>query len=225
MTGSHQEDELQNINRAEAEIAGCFVLTHAHTRQCIDEISPWVLNVIRTFPEDHVKQLVVATAKLFVETPHGITQIAVEQDASNNAGSEIPPVLPEKLMRINLRAFTNMVAHQRRPLKIRMSESEIEEINVQFLSMKRAYREKPRFRDVVDACDDIKSDFAAGWMAGAAADRFGFVCEFYGSLKRRIFQNTATVESDFSIIGWEKDVYRTRLTDFSLEVILDCKQF
>jgi hypothetical protein len=39
------------------------------------------------------------------------------------------------------------------------------------------------------------------------------------------FSHTATVESDFSIIGWEKDDYRADLTDFSLEGILHCMQF
>ena len=119
-------------------------------------------------------------------------------------------------MQSDLRAFMNMVARQRPRLKIRMSESEIEEIGVQFASMKRAYRKEPGFRNAVDACDVIKSDFVAGWAAGGAADRFGAVREFCGSLAS-VFPNTATVELDFSIIGSEKDMYRKRLTDFSLE--------
>lgn len=40
-----------------------------------------------------------------------------------------------------------------------------------------------------------------------------------------IFPNTASVESDFSILGWEKDEYRMSLTDLSLEGIMQCKQF
>ena len=40
-----------------------------------------------------------------------------------------------------------------------------------------------------------------------------------------IFPGTAAVESDFSIIGYEKNDYRSNLTDFSLEGILHCKQF
>lgn len=59
-----------------------------------------------------------------------------------------------------------MVARQRPRLKIRMSESEIEKFGVQFTSMKRAYREEPGFRNAENACDDIKSDFVAGWVAG-----------------------------------------------------------
>ena len=37
--------------------------------------------------------------------------------------------------------------------------------------------------------------------------------------------NTATVESDFSVIGAEKNMFRQSLTDFSLEGILHAKQF
>ena len=40
-----------------------------------------------------------------------------------------------------------------------------------------------------------------------------------------MFPNTASVESDFSLIGVEKTVYRQSLTDFSLEGILHAKQF
>jgi hypothetical protein len=40
-----------------------------------------------------------------------------------------------------------------------------------------------------------------------------------------IFPGTATVESDFSVIGWEKDIYRSARTDFSLEGMLHARQF
>ena len=40
-----------------------------------------------------------------------------------------------------------------------------------------------------------------------------------------VFANTTTVESDFSILGWEKDEYRMSLTNLFLEGILQCKQF
>ena len=40
-----------------------------------------------------------------------------------------------------------------------------------------------------------------------------------------VFPNTTTIESDFSILGWEKDEYRKSLTDLSLDSIIQCKQF
>ncbi|KAG6946718.1 hypothetical protein JG688_00015890, partial [Phytophthora aleatoria] len=48
--------------------------------------------------------------------------------------------------------------------------------------------------------------------------------QFCGDLAST-FPNTATVESDFSIMGWEKDVYRKSTTDFSLEGVMHAKQF
>ena len=40
-----------------------------------------------------------------------------------------------------------------------------------------------------------------------------------------LFPGTATVESDFSIVNYEKDRYRAKLTDFSLEGIMQAKQY
>ena len=48
--------------------------------------------------------------------------------------------------------------------------------------------------------------------------------DFYGCLAT-VFPNTASVESDFSQLAWEKDEYRMSITDLSLEGVLQCKQF
>jgi hypothetical protein len=40
-----------------------------------------------------------------------------------------------------------------------------------------------------------------------------------------VFSGMCTVESDFSVINWEYDEFRGSLTEISLEVILQCKQF
>lgn len=116
-----------------------------------------------------------------------------------------------------------MMARQKPCLEIEMSSLKIEEIGGQYASMKRACREKPSFTNTVHGCDDIKADFAIGWVSGGAADCFGALREFCGSLAS-VLSNTSMVESDFPIIGWEKDVYRKGLTDFSLEGVLYCKQ-
>ena len=39
------------------------------------------------------------------------------------------------------------------------------------------------------------------------------------------FPGTATVESDFSVVKWEKDEFRRSLTNFSLEGTLHCNPF
>jgi hypothetical protein len=39
-----------------------------------------------------------------------------------------------------------------------------------------------------------------------------------------VFPGNSSVESDFSVIGWELNSYWANLTNFSLEGILQCKQ-
>ena len=39
-----------------------------------------------------------------------------------------------------------------------------------------------------------------------------------------VFANTASVESDFSILGWKKDEYCLSLMDLSLKGIMQSKQ-
>lgn len=72
----------------------------------------------------------------------------------------------------------------------------------------------------LDTHDDNRL-FAGGW--GVPGSWYILLHQFCGDFAST-FPNTATVESDFSVIGWEKNEYRTSLTDFSLEGILYCKQ-
>ena len=73
----------------------------------------------------------------------------------------------------------------------------------------------------MDQSDD-KVSFLVGWRP--LKGRFVHPKEFFAGLAT-VFPGTATVESDFSIINFEKNIYRSALTDLSLEGILHCKQF
>ena len=77
-------------------------------------------------------------------------------------------------------------------------------------------------KSTLDNCDS-STTFEAGWSI-VDAKKLDVLREFCGGIAS-IFLNTATVESDFSILGWEADEYRRSLTDLSLEGIMQCKQF
>ena len=69
---------------------------------------------------------------------------------------------------------------------------------------------------------DHTTMFNAGWdvMKG----QFKQFRAFCGGLASA-FANMTSVESDFSVLKWEKDERRTALTDLSLEGIFQAKQF
>ncbi|CAK9263072.1 unnamed protein product [Sphagnum jensenii] len=68
-----------------------------------------------------------------------------------------------------------------------------------------------------------QTDFSDAWKTPSIKDRFPELMEFCGGLASP-FPNTATVESDFSVLKWEKDLHRSNITPFSLEGILHCRQ-
>ena len=68
---------------------------------------------------------------------------------------------------------------------------------------------------------DIKS-FEMAWEV--VDGWFEILRDFCGGIAA-VFANTASVESDFSILGWERDEYRLSMTDLSLEGVLHCKQY
>ena len=84
-----------------------------------------------------------------------------------------------------------------------------------------AAKHEIHFKEMLGKCTNAKTGFDEGWAL--CQGRFSRLKLFAGGLAS-MFPNTATVESDFSVIGVEKNVYRTSLTDFSLEGILHSKQ-
>jgi hypothetical protein len=68
------------------------------------------------------------------------------------------------------------------------------------------------------------TSFAEAWAPFSSSKQFEPLKLFFGGLAT-IFPGTATVESYFSLINWEKDDYRSSLTDSLLEGILHSKQY
>jgi hypothetical protein len=66
--------------------------------------------------------------------------------------------------------------------------------------------------------------FSDAWKTPSIKDWFPEMMEFYGGLASP-FPNTATIESNFSFLKWEKDLHRSNITPFSFEGILPAVKF
>jgi hypothetical protein len=67
-----------------------------------------------------------------------------------------------------------------------------------------------------EALEKHPKSFAFSDAWAVSQRRFSMITELYGVLAT-VFPGTATVESDFSIVNWEKSDYRSALTDLSLK--------
>ncbi|KAH6580185.1 hypothetical protein BASA60_002952 [Batrachochytrium salamandrivorans] len=158
MVGPLTDEQLAAVDSSTSEICGCFALSHAHARFCLECLDLFVIQTLPTVDDETVQKLVIAVSKI-----------------------------------IHLGQMSR--------LEKRLSSAQIHQIGKDFVDLLRAYREEPVFKASIGDCDDSDTDFAKGWKV--AGDRFPALCQFCGDLASA-FPNTATVESDFSIIGWER---------------------
>jgi hypothetical protein len=75
-----------------------------------------------------------------------------------------------------------------------------------------AHRCEPVLKDDINSLSSSLS-FKDGWSLLGA--RFSNLMEYCGVVAT-LFPRTNTVESDFSILCWEKDLFRKRLSNFGL---------
>jgi len=184
-----------------------------------------------TFIEDTYNQLPIRSqidvihmiGLLIIHIVDGVLNIQAERDSTNLSTNDLPPVLPHELVKIPGREFTKIVSMHINHLKQVWSEELIDRLELQHRQLLNAYQQESSLKSALNGCDGNTS-FESGWSIVKGACRFNVLMDFCGGIATT-FPNTATVESDFSVLGWEKDEYRKSLTDLSLEGIMQCKQF
>ncbi|KAH6567445.1 hypothetical protein BASA50_003292 [Batrachochytrium salamandrivorans] len=222
MVGPLETSQLEMIDSSTTARCGKFALSYENARSCLDGLGVWVLETLDTLSQDDVSMLVTAIAQMLCQLAQGLHAVVAERDCVNDAGEELPPVLPHQLARVDVRRFSSILNAHKTRIQAKFDDQQIDELNQQFVMFLRAYREERAFKDAIDQCDNFKTDFKEAWSL--TNGRFPMLSLFCGGLASA-FPNTSTVESDFSLLGYEKDDTRKCLTDFSLDGIFHCKQW
>jgi hypothetical protein len=134
---------------------------------------------------------------------------------------ELTPVYPAQLCQLRPRDFNSTVLDPHRTqLKKFWSPSEIEEVESDHRSLWKTYKDEASLRETIDAHENSLM-FNDAW--DSMKGRFPALRCFSSSLATS-FPNTTSVESDFSILKWEKNPSRKSLTNLSLEGIFASKE-
>ena len=166
------------------------------------------------------KDLWCDISKFVLSLVIGIERIKGQNDSSS--GYKIPPILPHELVKLRSYEFNAIVAEQTRQLLCLKTESNLEIIQEEHCELISAYRSEEPLCDAINISTSADS-FINGWKC-VGSGQFENLKEFCGGLDT-VFPGTATVESDFSIVNFEKNDHRAALTNLSLEGILHSKQF
>ena len=165
-------------------------------------------------------------SKVYLQAVYSVASIVVaERDSRNKDKAEAaPPTLPLELAGLSEYEFTELLSEHEQRLKQTVAATVVEEhISAEFRLLLRTLIDEPTFKSDLDkASKSSGGDFGVAWKP-AAGSRFRNLLNFAAGLAT-VMPGTATVESDFSIINYERDSYRSALTSFSLEGIHHSRQ-
>ncbi len=117
--------------------------------------------------------------------------------------------LPHQLVRILPRDFCVYLQRHRERLDYTFSNEEIENIGRQHKALCDSYRRQPNVKSSIDNFDDSAA-YRDAWIG--LHNTYLLLEKFVGGLAT-IFPDTSTVESDFSVVKYEKNKNRMSLTD------------
>ena len=133
----------------------------------------------------------------------------------------LPPALPHEVVKLSASQFLRKIRKDAFRLDHRYTACQIDLIADEQKTLRYAYRTEPALKGAIDQLLGRLS-FKEGWSA-IAGNRFHNLKDYCGVVAS-FFPGTSTVESDFSVLRWEKDGFRKRLSDLRLEGVMQATQ-
>ena len=222
--GPISEDELVRLTGEFNVVYGRWLVNYAQIVMFLEGLGMHSHRTLQALDDELHRKVLHSIGHLSTSIMEGIVNIQAERNERNNADDDLPPVLPHELVKISTSDFGNMIVDMHLPqLQHSWNEETIAEIETQHRQLHIAYCEELALKSALDKYEEVSiKSFDTAW---AIVDgRFEILRDFCGGIAT-VFPNTASVESDFSILGWEKDKFRLSITDLSLEGVMHCKQY
>jgi hypothetical protein len=198
-----------------------FAVSLISTRGFVDDLGSACMEIVKAMATDDLDSVLRALATMLVSMADCLHAVISGNAENTLRADNIPAVLPHQLTRLRTRDVSLQVLRQRDRLQSFFTNAEIEDIEAEHQDLIQAYGSEPIMKECLDKCDD-RTTFDEGW--NLLGKKLISLRNFTGGLAT-VFPSTAPVESDFSLIKWEKNEFRSSLTDFSLEGILHCTQY
>jgi hypothetical protein len=201
---------------------GDYAVAFATVSGCMEDLGMFVKDRLSAMDSGHRETLLRLSASAILELVDGITAVFAKRTKYNEAYiNAAPDVLPHQLVRILPHDFCVYLQHHRERLDYTFSNEEIENIGCQHKALCDSYRCQPDVKSSIDNFDN-SAVYCDAWIS--LHNTYPLLEKFVGGLAT-IFPGTSTVESDFSVVKYEKNKNRMSLTDASLEGILHAKQY
>lgn len=154
----------------------------------------------------------------------GIHGICAEQDDDSftaGVSTMLPPFLAREIADMYHAKFCTIVRTQIECLQTTFTRRNIAVLEQKHQAFREVVSSEQPLKDALEASDSQTSLFNSWRILNS---RFQELESFWGGLLS-VFPGTRQVESYISIFKFKKDDFRSQLTDLSLKVILNAKEF
>ncbi len=222
--GPFTAESITNINPSTHVISGRYAVFMSSVWEFLIGLASWVDTLLNEVDESDENDLQHDIALVYVTAYDRIHEISAYRDRNNNAMADpnsIPPVLPHELVELSAADFIQKIRQHAFRLEHCYSSAHIDFIADEHKALIHVHRCELVLKDDIDSLSS-SSSFKDGYSLLGA--QFPNLMEHCGDVTM-LFPKTSTVESDFSILCWEKDLFCKRLSNFGLEGVMQAKQF
>lgn len=212
--------------------SGSYSISLPQVREYLCGLASWVEGLINEVDNDLQNQLLRDIGMVYSVACDRIDNICVLRSRDNSPFVDehsLPPVLPKELVNTRPRDFLRMVCKHSFRLDHHAPDDDdddddiVDQIADEHKELIMQYRTDPILKQAIDSYPEGKgASFTDAWSV-LRSDGFQHLNSFCGGIAT-LFPGTCTVESDFSVLRWEKDSHRKSLSDFGLEAVLQAKQ-
>ncbi len=198
-------------------------VSYVDLRGFIQDQGIFASQIIDALEPEECTKVLDAVGEILLSIVNRLSSVEALRDEVNDASTDgMPPCLPHELLALKPRDVIQLVLKFHNWLSVSLTQNSIDLIVDQHKKLLNAVSKEPRLQTAL-ARHSEQTDFSNAWKTPSIKDRFPELMEFCGGLASP-FPNTTTIESDFLVLKWEKDLQRLNITPFSLEGILHCHQ-
>jgi hypothetical protein len=225
--GPFNLEEIEVINAAGFNTTyGRWSIPHSKVLEFLNDQGMYIRHTLNSLDDEQHREVIEAIGTLLVHIIEDVRSIQAERDSCNKPAEDLPPVLPHELVKLRTAEFGKTIV-DRHLIQLRQTwdEERITQIEEQHRQLRKAYKRDSVLKLAFDNCETsgVAISFEEGWDLLQGLN-FNVLRDFCGGIAT-VPANTATVESDFSVLGWEKDEYRKCLSDLSLEGVMHSKYY
>ncbi len=222
ITGARHQEEEDEIDD-DCLVANNFIcMERTRAEAFVLDVSDYTEQQFELLTDHERDDLLTEVMLLFTELIGNLKRIRNYRGTDEEEDKEPLSAIPSELILLSSKQFRQFVNDQHERLTYHWSDEDIEQLKKEFKLFSTLPVEDPVLWETVLRKEKEKDCFEKIWTT--LGKRFQMMRMFIGGMAS-VFANTATVESDFSRIKREKSVFRSSMTDLSLEGILQCQDF